>query len=161
MVRARVDNASEVLLTRVQRAMWGSKKNFCCIFGLESTAAYLCAAGRDLRERGQELGVILKREWEGEIQLSGQVLAGWGSMHTSPLATVAKEKHLAYRSRLAWERWMRPCERYAPLCYCSAHTSTAALFSHCPQTFPFILDFSLSEELAILWLSCCFTGSGR
>lgn len=34
--------------------------------------------------------------------------------------------------------------------YYSARTSRAALVSHCPQTFPFILGFSLSEEFAIL-----------
>ena len=60
------DNSSEVLLKGMQEEIWGSKKN--CFFGLGNTAAYFCADRHDSRERGQELGHVLKQEWEVEIQ---------------------------------------------------------------------------------------------
>lgn len=54
------DNSSEVLLKGMQKEIWGSKKNF--FFALGNNAAYLHADRHDSRERGQELGHVLKQE---------------------------------------------------------------------------------------------------
>lgn len=105
----------------------------------------VCWQGRSNAE-GESYGATINRN---EKMRFSMLVAFPRSMHTSPLLTVTKEKHMASKAgeggRGAWDHVKVLCQFYY-----TVRTSRAALFSHCPQTFPFILGFSLSKEFAIL-----------